>query len=139
MQPSVTVVILAAGLGTRMKSRKAKVLHRAGGKALVQHVVDTALELAPPERVFLVVGHQAEEVRQTVSGAPSGARIGFIEQKEQRGTGHALMVGRGALENLDGYLVILYGDSPLLRAETLQRLIATATSSGAAGVLLSAM
>ena len=63
MHTSVTVVILAAGLGTRMKSRQAKVLHRAGGKSLVQHVVDTALELAPAERIFVVVGHQAEEVR----------------------------------------------------------------------------
>ena len=87
MQTPVTIVILAAGLGTRMKSRKAKVLHRAGGKTLVEHVVDTALELAPPERIFVVVGHQAEEVREAVA-APG---IGFIEQKEQKGTGHAVM------------------------------------------------
>ena len=120
MEPNgtpVTVVILAAGLGTRMKSRKAKVLHRAGGKALVEHVVETALELAPPERIFVVVGHQAEEVRQAV--ATPG--IGFIEQKEQKGTGHALMVCREALAGLGGYLVIVYGDGPLLRAETLRR------------------
>src|SRR5437764_4862703 len=139
MQTPVTVVILAAGLGTRMKSRRAKVLHRAGGKALVQHVVDTALELTPPERIFLVVGHQAEEVRQTVSAASSGQGIEFVEQKEQRGTGHALIVGRDALAGLDGYLVILYGDSPLLRAETLRRLIGATSSNGAAGVLLSAL
>src|SRR5436309_1286304 len=103
MQPNVTVVILAAGLGTRMKSRKAKVLHRAGGKALVRHVVDTALALAPPERIFVVVGHQAEEVRQAVD-TPG---IRFIEQWEQKGTGHALMVGRDTLSQLDGYLMIL--------------------------------
>ena len=60
----MTVVILAAGLGTRMKSRKAKVLHRAGGKTLVEHVVDTALELTTPDRIFVVVGHQAEEVKR---------------------------------------------------------------------------
>ena len=83
MQKPVTIVILAAGLGTRMKSRQAKVLHRAGGKTLVEHVVDTALELAPAERIFVVVGHQAEEVRQSV--ATPG--IGFIEQNEQKGTG----------------------------------------------------
>jgi bifunctional UDP-N-acetylglucosamine pyrophosphorylase/glucosamine-1-phosphate N-acetyltransferase len=139
METPVTVVILAAGLGTRMKSRQAKVLHRAGGKALVQHVVDTSLELTPPQRVFVVVGHQAGEVRQIVSGAPSGSGIGFIEQREQRGTGHALMAGRDALAGLDGYIVILYGDCPLLRAETLKRLIAATTSSSAAGVLLSAL
>lgn len=63
MNSPVTVVILAAGLGTRMKSRKAKVLHCAGGKSLVQHVVDTAVTFTPPERIFVVVGHQAEEVR----------------------------------------------------------------------------
>jgi bifunctional UDP-N-acetylglucosamine pyrophosphorylase/glucosamine-1-phosphate N-acetyltransferase len=135
MQTPVTVVILAAGLGTRMKSRKAKVLHRAGGKTLLQNVVDTALQLAPPERIFVVVGHQAEEVRQSVTTAG----VGFIDQPEQKGTGHALMVGRDALAGLDGYLMILYGDSPLLRAATLKQLIATATSGSAAGVLLSAI
>jgi bifunctional UDP-N-acetylglucosamine pyrophosphorylase/glucosamine-1-phosphate N-acetyltransferase len=135
MQNRLTVVILAAGLGTRMKSRKAKVLHRAGGKALVEHVVETALALTSPDRVFVVVGHQAGEVRRAI--ATPG--IGFIEQREQKGTGHAVMVGRDALAGLDGYLMILYGDSPLLRADTLQRLIDTATSGDAAGALLTAM
>ena len=134
MQIPVTVVILAAGLGTRMKSRKAKVLHRAGGKALVEHVVETALELAPAERIFVVVGHHAGEVRQAV--ATPG--IGFIEQQEQKGTGHAVMVGREALSGMDGYLMILYGDSPLLRPETLKRLIEAEASRDAAGVLLTA-
>ena len=131
----VTVVILAAGLGTRMKSRKAKVLHRAGGKALVQHVVDSALALTPAERIFLVVGHQAEEVRRAVT-TPG---IRFFEQTAQKGTGHAVMVGRDALAGLDGYLMILYGDCPLLRAETLQRLIETEAAGDAAGVLMSSM
>src|SRR6266849_3504565 len=80
MRHDVSVVILAAGLGTRMKSRYAKVLHKAGGKTLLQHVIDTALSLAPPERIFAVIGHQAEQVRQ--SAARSG--IGFIEQTEQK-------------------------------------------------------
>ena len=118
-----------------MKSRKAKVLHRAGGRTLLEHVVATALELAAPERIFAVVGHQAEEVRQAVSGRG----IRFIEQREQRGTGHAVLAGRESLAALDGFLVILYGDCPLLGAETLRRLIAQAESSSAAGVLLSAM
>ena len=135
MQTPVTVVILAAGLGTRMKSRKAKVLHRAGGKTLVQHVVDTALQLAPPERIFVVVGHQADDVRRSLSTQG----VGFIEQKEQKGTGHAIMVGRDTLAGLGGYLMILYGDSPLLGAATLKQLIATTASSSAAGVLLSAV
>ena len=135
MQPNVTVVILAAGLGTRMKSRKAKVLHRAGGKTLLQHVVDTALSLAPAERIFVVVGHQADEVRRSVT-TPG---VGFIEQTEQKGTGHAVLIGRDALSGLDGYLMVLYGDSPLLRVETLQQLIAQETSGSAVGVLMSAM
>ncbi len=135
MPSPVTVVILAAGLGTRMKSRRAKVLHRAGGKALIEHVVETALQLAPPERIYVVVGHQAAEVRQAVT-TPG---VGFIEQREQLGTGHAVLVGREALQHLGGLLVILYGDSPLLRPETLQRLIAAEDSGDAAGVLLTAM
>ncbi len=130
----VTIVILAAGLGTRMKSRKAKVLHRAGGKALVRHVVDTSLELTPPERIFVVVGHQAEAVKEAV--ATPGVR--FIEQREQMGTGHAVAIGREELGGLDGYLMVLYGDCPLLRSETLRRLIDAQENGGGAGVILSA-
>ena len=139
MQIPLTVVILAAGLGTRMKSRQAKVLHRAGGKALIEHVLETALKLAPPERIFVVVGYQAEAVRKAVAEAPGGSGIGFIEQKEQKGTGHALMVGREALAGLEGYLAIIYGDGPLLRPETLERLVERTAAGQAAGVLLSAM
>jgi bifunctional UDP-N-acetylglucosamine pyrophosphorylase/glucosamine-1-phosphate N-acetyltransferase len=134
MNPPLTIVILAAGLGTRMKSRRAKVLHRAGGKTLVGHVVDTALQLTSAERIFVVVGHQAEEVRQSI--ATPG--IGFIEQTEQKGTGHAVTTGRAALAGLDGYLMVLYGDCPLLRVETLRRLIAQETGGAAAAVLMSA-
>ena len=134
MPTPVTVVILAAGLGTRMKSRKAKVLHRAGGKSLVQHVVDTALTFTPAERIFVVVGHQAAEVRRAV--ATPG--IGFIEQLEQKGTGHAVTVGREQLAGLGGYLMVLYGDCPLLRPETLQRLIAAQAAGAAAATLLTA-
>jgi bifunctional UDP-N-acetylglucosamine pyrophosphorylase / glucosamine-1-phosphate N-acetyltransferase len=135
MSQPVTFVILAAGLGVRMKSRKAKVLHRAGGKALVEHVVEAALQLAPPERVFVVVGHQAAEVRAAVTAA--GVR--FIHQEEQKGTGHAVMAGREALSHLGGWLTILYGDCPLLRAETLRRLIESAAASEAAGTMLTAL
>jgi bifunctional UDP-N-acetylglucosamine pyrophosphorylase/glucosamine-1-phosphate N-acetyltransferase len=134
MSAPLTIVILAAGLGTRMKSRKAKVLHRAGGRALIEHVIDTALDLTQSERIFVVVGHQAEEVRKSITH--SG--IQFIEQLEQKGTGHAVMVGREWLAPLEGYLMILYGDSPLLRAQTLLQLIDQQTASEAAGTLLSA-
>jgi bifunctional UDP-N-acetylglucosamine pyrophosphorylase/glucosamine-1-phosphate N-acetyltransferase len=135
MTPPVTIVILAAGLGTRMKSQRAKVLHQAGGKTLVGHVVDTALALTPAERIFVVVGHQAKEVRESIDTRG----VGFIEQTEQKGTGHAVTVGRDALSGLDGYLMVLYGDCPLLRVETLQRLIDQETGSPSACVLMSAM
>jgi bifunctional UDP-N-acetylglucosamine pyrophosphorylase/glucosamine-1-phosphate N-acetyltransferase len=134
MSAPLTIVILAAGLGTRMKSRKAKVLHRAGGRALIEHVIDTALDLTRSERIFVVVGHQAEEVRKAVTHPG----IRFIEQTEQKGTGHAVMVGRERLEPLEGYLMILYGDSPLLRTQTLLQLIGRQKASEAAGTLLSA-
>ncbi len=135
MEIPVTVVILAAGLGTRMKSRRAKVLHQAGGRTLVEHVVRTAAQITPPERIYVVVGHQADEVRATL--APYG--VGFVHQAEQKGTGHALMVGRDALAGLDGFLVILYGDGPLVTVETLRKLIATEQNSGAAGTVLTAI
>ena len=134
MEEPLTVVILAAGLGTRMKSRKAKVLHRAGGRYLVEHVLRTAQTLAPAERIFVVVGHQAAEVRAAIQ-TPG---IGFIEQSEQKGTGHALMVAAETLSGLDGRLVILYGDCPLVRPETLAGLVAAQESSGAAGAILTA-
>jgi bifunctional UDP-N-acetylglucosamine pyrophosphorylase/glucosamine-1-phosphate N-acetyltransferase len=135
MEIPVTVVILAAGLGTRMKSRRAKVLHQAGGRPLVEHVVRTALAITPPERIFVVVGHQADQVRAAL--APYG--VGFVHQAEQKGTGHALLVGREALSTLDGLLVILYGDGPLLTVPTLQRLVETQKNSAAAGTILTAI
>src|SRR3954453_17872088 len=94
------VVILAAGQGTRMKSRMAKVLHRAGGKPLVRQAIDTALAIAPPERVFVVVGYQADAVRAEVEAA--GVRS--IHQTEQLGTGHAVMCGEGQMAGLGGRL-----------------------------------
>lgn len=120
----VTVVILAAGLGTRMKSRHAKVLHSAGGRTLIQHGVKTALNFARPERVFAVVGHQAEQVRENL--AHTGVR--FIHQTEQKGTGHAVMCGRAALEPLGGHLLVFYGDCPLILPSTLNAFLASGTT-----------
>ena len=135
METPLTVVVLAAGLGTRMKSRKAKVLHRAGGRYLIEHVLRTARALAPPERTFVVVGHQSADVRAAIQ-TPG---IGFIEQTEQKGTGHALMVAADTLSWLGGQLVILYGDCPLVRPQTLEGLVAAQQSSDAAGVILTAV
>ena len=117
----MTVLVLAAGLGTRMKSRTAKVLHRAGGRALIEHVLLAARQIAPPDRVFVVVGHQAKQVKEVL--LPYG--VGTITQTEQKGTGHALMTGRGVLEPLPGFLLVLYGDCPLISVATLNHLIET--------------
>ncbi len=130
---NTTVVILAAGLGTRMRSKQAKVLHRAGGRALVEHVVRSAGAVAEPGRIFVVTGHQAEAVEQTL--APAG--VGFVRQTEQKGTGHALAQCAGQAAGLDGLLMVLVGDAPLLTQETLVRLRDQQAGSGAAGTLIS--
>jgi bifunctional UDP-N-acetylglucosamine pyrophosphorylase/glucosamine-1-phosphate N-acetyltransferase len=122
MKKNVTVVILAAGLGTRMKSKKAKVLHEAGGYTLLNHIIRAALHVAPAERIVAVVGHQAEQVRESVS--EPGIR--FAEQEEQKGTGHAVLCARNEAETDSGQLLILNGDGPLLRPETLLRLVENA-------------
>jgi bifunctional UDP-N-acetylglucosamine pyrophosphorylase/glucosamine-1-phosphate N-acetyltransferase len=132
MNSPLTVVILAAGLGTRMRSRKAKVLHHAGGKSLAEHVVDTALRLTDPDSVIVVVGHQADTVQTLL--APTGVR--FVEQTEQKGTGHAVLCCETAVKERTGKVVVVYGDGPLLRPETLQRLIELQDSSGAAATAI---
>src|SRR5277367_2626507 len=132
-----TVVILAAGLGTRMRSKRAKVLHRAGGLALVEHVAGAARALAPPENTIVVTGHQAAEVETLLE--PAGVR--FVRQEPPRGTGHALECCRTALEPgsglpAEGQLMVLYGDTPLLSAVTLERLRETQARSRAAATLI---
>lgn len=126
-----TVVILAAGLGTRMRSKRVKVLHRAGGLALVEQVVAAARTLAPYGRIVVVTGHQADLVEVLLQ--PLG--IGFARQQDQRGTGHALASCRDVVPH-DGLLTVLYGDTPLLTAATLERLRDTETDSGAAATLI---
>lgn len=119
MTKNLTVVILAAGLGTRMRSRKAKVLHEAGGLALVEHVVNSALAITTPDRIVVVVGHQADRVQEVLSH--TGVR--FALQSAQKGTGHALEVCREVVSTHDGRLVVLYGDCPLLSVGTLEKLL----------------
>jgi bifunctional UDP-N-acetylglucosamine pyrophosphorylase/glucosamine-1-phosphate N-acetyltransferase len=134
MDTGVTVVILAAGLGTRMKSRRAKVLHQAGGKTLIEHTVDSALSVAAPERVFVVVGHQADEVQAMV--APRGVQ--FVRQTEQKGTGHAVMIGRERLAPLGGLMVVYYGDCPLIPGSVLSALVEHQKKSQAAATMVTA-
>ncbi|MCS7024614.1 MAG: bifunctional UDP-N-acetylglucosamine diphosphorylase/glucosamine-1-phosphate N-acetyltransferase GlmU [Bryobacteraceae bacterium] len=132
MSSPLSVIILAAGLGTRMKSQKAKVLHRAGGKALVEHVVDAALKLTAANNIFVVVGHQAEMVKAVL--APRGVR--FVFQEQQKGTGHAVMICASQVPAQLGQVVVLYGDAPLLRVETLRRLCQLQAETGVAAVAI---
>jgi bifunctional UDP-N-acetylglucosamine pyrophosphorylase/glucosamine-1-phosphate N-acetyltransferase len=117
------IVILAAGQGTRMKSRLPKVLHHLAGRPLLKHVVDTAIELRP-EQVVVVYGHGGEQVRRAIDDP----RLQWVEQREQLGTGHAVQQALPRLAGLDRVLV-LYGDVPLIRAQSLQRLIDTTESA----------
>src|SRR5579871_1072055 len=132
MRPPVNVVILAAGLGTRMKSKRAKVLHRAGGRTLIEHVVRAATGIASAEHITVVVGHQAAEVKAILE--PAGVR--FAEQKEQKGTGHAVLACRSKLASQDGSLVVLYGDCPLLTTATLRELLDRQSAGKAAATLI---
>ena len=132
MLNDAVVVILAAGQGTRMKSRMAKVLHCAGGKPLICHAIDTALAIAPPERIFVVVGYQADAVRAEAESAG----VKSIYQAEQLGTGHAVMSGGSKLEPLGGRLIVFVGDCPLIRSSTLEDLAKTQQSTGAAAAVM---
>jgi len=129
----VAVVILAAGKGTRMKSRKSKILHDLCGRPMLGHMLASAAQL-DPERLLVVVGHDADTVAEVFSG-----RAEFVVQAEQRGTGHAVLQAAPKLEGFEGDVLILYGDTPLLRSETLERMIARKRESGADLVLLSAL
>lgn len=112
------IIVLAAGKGTRMRSELPKVLHPVGGKALVQHVVDTARQVGG-EKIMIIVGHGAEAVEQKMAAAD----VSFILQAEQLGTGHAVQQALPQLRE-DATVLILYGDVPLTRVDTLQKLVA---------------
>jgi bifunctional UDP-N-acetylglucosamine pyrophosphorylase/glucosamine-1-phosphate N-acetyltransferase len=110
------IVIMAAGKGTRLKSKRAKVLHEIGGQPLLAHVIKAARQIAAAEDIYVIVGHQAENVRAAVG--PLGVK--FVSQAEQRGTGHAIMCAR---DQVRGYknILVLSGDVPLIRPETIAR------------------
>ena len=113
----VAIVLLAAGKGTRLKSSRAKVLHSAGGRPLVEHVVRSCQPLNP-RKTIVIVGHQAEEVAALIE--PLGAET--VLQQPQHGTGHAVQVARRALNNAK-FAVVVPGDAPLIRTGTLKSLI----------------
>lgn len=126
----LSAVILAAGQGTRMKSERAKVLHEIGGAPLVSYPVKLALELGAAPTV-LVIGHQGDAVRAALERELPG-KLRFALQAEQRGTGHAVLQALPALEGFEGRVLILYGDVPLLRRETIDRLIEVMTKESRA-------
>ena len=130
---AIAVVIMAAGKGTRLKSKHPKVLHEIGGKPILANVIATAKKVVPARDIFVIIGHEAERVRDSV--AATG--VNFVLQAEQRGTGHALMVARKALLPYD-QVIVLSGDAPLITAETIRRLSHFHTAQKAAMTLLSA-
>jgi bifunctional UDP-N-acetylglucosamine pyrophosphorylase/glucosamine-1-phosphate N-acetyltransferase len=132
--PDFAVVILAAGKGTRLKSSLAKVLHRAGGRTLVEHVI-LACRALKPRAIVAVVGHQSDAVSAILK--PLGAQI--VVQEPQRGTGHAMLVARRALGSRVKYAIVLPGDAPLVRTETLAELARLHRQGGAAATILSAL
>ena len=129
----LSIVILAAGKGTRLKSALAKVLHRAGGRPLVEHVVRACLPLKPRE-IVAVVGHQADDVTAVVEPLD----VKTVLQEPQRGTGHAMLVARRAISSRAKFAIILPGDAPLVRTETVAALARAHNESGAAATILSA-
>jgi bifunctional UDP-N-acetylglucosamine pyrophosphorylase/glucosamine-1-phosphate N-acetyltransferase len=129
----LAVVIMAAGKGTRLKSRKPKVLHQVGGKTLLSHVISAASRVVDAKNIFIIVGHEAERVRNAV--ADTGVQ--FVEQREQRGTGHAIQCVLGSVAGYQNVLV-LSGDVPLIRSETIERLWRFHQAEDAAMTILTA-
>jgi bifunctional UDP-N-acetylglucosamine pyrophosphorylase / glucosamine-1-phosphate N-acetyltransferase len=133
--PDVHVVVLAAGKGTRMKSALPKVLHRVGGRTLLEHVLEAAAQLRPASTT-IVVGHEAESIRARLAGRGD---FRFVVQEPQLGTAHAVMQAENLLRGASGTVLLLYGDVPLLSAATLAHLMETHQRANAAITLLTAI
>jgi bifunctional UDP-N-acetylglucosamine pyrophosphorylase/glucosamine-1-phosphate N-acetyltransferase len=137
--PRIAIAIMAAGKGTRLKSKHPKVLHEIGGKPILAHVIATAKKVVPAGNIFVIIGHEAESVREAVRGTG----VNFVLQAEQRGTGHALMVAREALSgnkagNKYDQVIVLSGDAPLITADTIRKLSDFHSAQKATMTLLSA-
>ena len=132
-----SIIILAAGKGTRMRSDLAKVLHRAGGRTLIEHVIRACQPLKPAQ-ILAVVGHQAAEVAAAIAELDLPTPVQTVVQQPQRGTGHAMQVARRAIRKSAKLGFVVPGDAPLLRAETLEALIDTHRRGEAAATILSA-
>ncbi|MFC4303351.1 bifunctional UDP-N-acetylglucosamine diphosphorylase/glucosamine-1-phosphate N-acetyltransferase GlmU [Cohnella boryungensis] len=125
-------IVLAAGQGKRMKSKLYKVLHAVCGKPMVEHVLD-AVKGASCERSVVIVGHGAEAVQEKL-----GEQVEYARQEEQLGTGHAVLQAAPLLKDEEGVTIVICGDTPLVRSETLQAMIGLHTSQGAAATILTA-
>src|ERR1700753_3749805 len=133
------IAIMAAGKGTRLKSKRPKVLHAIGGRALLLHVIAAAETIASPEKIFCIIGHEAERVRSAVEATG----VQFVLQAEQRGTGHALQqvkahFAAGGVTPPE-HLLVLSGDVRPLRPETLAAICATHLNENAAMTILTAV
>src|SRR5579871_1255583 len=132
-KPKIAIAIMAAGKGTRLKSKHPKVLHEVGGKPLLAHVIAAATKVVPATDVYAIIGHEADRVREAVAHAG----IQFVLQKEQRGTGHAVMAARDQLAPYDT-VIVLSGDAPLITGETIAGLRDFHLSRKAAMTILTA-
>ena len=128
---ALAILIMAAGKGTRMKSDLPKVLHRANGKPIVEYVLDTASILAP-DKTIIIVGHEAEKVIEAIRAYP----VTPVLQEPQLGTGNAVMQAEAPLDSFEGEVLILSGDAPLVRAVTLEKLVAFHRDQKAAATVL---
>lgn len=140
--PRLSAVLLAAGQGSRMRSERPKPLHRLCGSPMLSYVLGS-LSGSGVDRAVIVVGHKGEWVTKTMSEQASGVPLEFVEQRVQRGTGDATMVGLVGLDGLDGDgaddegdVLVMPGDTPLLRSETVEALVEHHRSSGAAATVL---
>src|SRR5438309_5305000 len=128
----LTTIILAAGEGKRMRSRQPKVLHELCGRPLISYSLRLARTVG--DRIGLVVGPDADAVR-----AAAGDGVAIVEQRERHGTGHAVLQARGHCEGVDGPILVLQSDVPLLSAETIERLVGHHATTGAAATVLTAV
>lgn len=131
MRNDIYAIIMAAGAGTRMKSELPKMLHRVCGRPIIDYILDgaSAVSKEPP---IMVVGHGAEEITEHV-----GDRAKYAKQEEQLGTGHAVMMAAPYIEDKEGYVVVLAGDTPLIREETLSSMVEYAIEGDYSAVALS--
>ena len=139
MNDSVKAIILAAGKGTRMKSSLPKVLHKISGKALVERVIDSVLEINNLDEIFVITGHQSELVKDFLNNRYQNETIKTVLQEPQLGTGHAVFQAYEYLSDFKGTVIILCGDTPLLNPQTLQNFIEFHKKSEATLTVMSAL